>query len=297
MPFLTEIQTRINSTQDTKKITQSLELVAASKMKSFVSKAFSTRVFASGLLESLKLMVASPEGQIFAEKRTEGKHVFILVTSDKGLCGSLNQRLIKHLFESKEWKKTPKDQRALVTVGKKGTEAARKYNETPVQAFPGIGEDITPLSSLHLIDGIIKMWKSGEAKQVSIISPHYTNPFTSHVTTKTFLPFSLEMAETHLSWHYGQTSSNRSPLPPVFEPNESRVADILTLQLVETLFMESFYELKAAEYASRMVAMKKATESATDLVRTLTLEYNKARQANITQQVAELATASEAMEI
>jgi F-type H+-transporting ATPase subunit gamma len=297
MPFLTEIKERIGSTNDTKKIAQSLQLVAASKMKGFVRKALSSRAYATGLLETLRLTVTDPSSEIgLAEKRTKGGHVFVLVTSDKGLCGSMNQRLIRHLFEGELWKNTPPKERLLVTIGRKGTDAAKRLGIQPAIQHPGIGEDITPLDALRIIDGILNLWYDKVAKKITLISPHYVSPFINHPTSKTYLPFSIDMIASHLQWHYDKEVTIDEATPPLYEPDIERVISSLTLQIIETLFLESFYELKASEYSSRMVAMKKATDSATDLISELTLEYNKARQAAITQQVSELATASEAMD-
>lgn len=294
MPNLTEIKERITSTTDTRKIASSLQLVAASKMKGYVRKALSTRQYATGLLHALELLTMSGEELPFQKRDTEGNHAFILVTSDKGLCGSLNQKLIRFLTDSPEWQRLPKAKRLLITIGRKGTEAAKGLKEKPVLSYPGLGEDITPLKALGIIDEILKLWHEGKVDQISLVSPHYVSPFINHPTLKTFLPFSLDMVKTHLSWH--EEESTQLSSVPLLEPNAEKVTSSLTFQIVQTLFTESFYELKASEYSSRMVAMKKATDSATDLISELTLEYNKARQAAITQQVSELASAAEATE-
>ncbi len=294
MPNLTEIKERITSTSDTRKIASSLQLVAASKMKGYVRKALSTRQYATGLLQALELLTLSGEDLPFQKRETTGKHAFILITSDKGLCGSLNQKLIRFLFDSPEWQREPKDKRTLITIGRKGTEAAKSLKEKPILSYPGIGEDITPLKALGIIDEVLKLWHENFVDQISIVSPHYVSPFINQPTLKTFLPFSVDMVKSHLSWHNEHSPELTSA--PLLEPDPARVTESLAFQIIQTLFTESFYELKASEYSSRMVAMKKATDSATDLISELTLEYNKARQAAITQQVSELASAAEATE-
>ena len=295
MAFLTEIKERIGATTDTRKITQSLELVAASKMKGFVRKAHGSRAYAVNLLRVMSLWRDAISTLPYADERESGAHVFVLVTSDKGLCGNLNHRLIKFLFSHPEWA-LPNTEVGLVCIGRKGEEQARRRGLEPLLSFPAIGERLTPLDALSIVDKIIQLWETGVARKISVVSPHYVNPFTSHPTLKTFLPFSLEMIASHAEWNTISEFETNFFTPPLLEPDRERVVRAFTLQLVQMLFAESFYELKAAEYASRMVAMKKATDAAGDMISELTLEYNKVRQEHITNQLAELATAAEAME-
>lgn len=294
MPFLTEIKERISATTDTRKITQSLELVAASKMKGFVKKAVSSRDYVQDLVTTLTLLSGNASAMPFSEQRENGPAVFVLLTSDKGLCGSLNQRLIKFLFTHKEWNKLSPEQRLLVCIGRKGEESARRLGIRPELSFPGISENITPVSALKIVDKIVSLWNEKEVSSISLVSPHYVNPFTSVVGLRTYLPFSLEMVKSHMAWSNKELKVSDFVTSPIFEPDKSRVMNLLALQIVEILFTHSFYELKASEYSSRMTAMKKASDSAGEMIETLTLEYNKARQNQITQQLSELAVAAEA---
>ncbi len=295
MPFLIEIKDRITSTSDTKKITQSLELVAASKMRGFVKRALGTRAFASSLLEALQLLGEGISQLPYTEAPEEGQTIFILITSDKGLCGNLNQRLVKYLVSSPEWVAAGSSAR-VVTVGRKGQELMTRLGHPPLLTFPAVGEQIKPLDALGIVGKIIRVWEEGHTKSVSIICPHYSNPFVHTPVLKQFLPFSQSMVASHFAARGGAVHEQPEfYTPPLLEPDPERVRSAFVLQLIEALFTQSFYELKASEYASRMVAMKKASDAATDMIQDLTLEYNKARQAQITSQLAELATAAEAM--
>lgn len=298
MAALIEIKTRIQSTDDTKKTTRALELVAASRMKYFQKRALATRSYSETLVENLAALEGQIEHLPFSEKRSGNKKLFVLITSDKGLCGSLNQQLIKRLFTSDMWKNLSEEDRVLITIGKKSTEAAKKFKVKPLASFQSIGEDITPLSSFKLIDAILDVWNKGEVAEVVLVSPHYVNPFESHVTFKTFLPFSTEMARTHLKWYKKKGEGDvvtPSPNTGYLEPGSDELVKRLSTQLVHLLFIEAFYELKAAEYSSRMIAMKKATDAAQELLEELTRSYNRARQASITQQLAELVGATESV--
>lgn len=303
MPLL-EIKKRLQSTQDSKKITQALELVAASKMKGFQKKALGSRAYALDLLHALKSIMPHWETLDFAQNREQGKTVFVLLTSNKGLCGTLNARLVSSLLKSNSWKTCKPEERILITIGKKGNEAARRQGFTAQMDFEGITEELTPLGSLEIIDKILSYWKSGEANKIILVSPHYVNAFTSVPTHKIYLPFSLDMLKSHsvegpqnqdtgaINADIGDEGEKLMYL----EPGKDEILNLLSMQIIHALFDQSFYELKASEYSSRMVAMKKSTDAATDIISALTLEYNKVRQSIITQQLAELATASEAME-
>ncbi len=287
MASLSDIKERIASTTSTRKITQSLELVAASKMKGFVRKALASRRYADNLLSILTHMETELRELSFGEERETGKTVFILTTSDKGLCGSLNQKLIRFLFTHPKWAGKASAEKVLITIGKKGSEAARRSGIQVHKAYEGIGENLSPLQILSMIEEIVSLWEDGTAKEVILVSPTYISPFIQHIDTHTYLPLRAS------------TSKNRDTdelLDSTIEPDTETVAEEVGFQIVFSLFMRSFYELKASEYSSRMVAMKKASDSALEMISSLTLEYNKARQAKITAQVSELATAGEAME-
>lgn len=296
MPLL-EIKKRLQSTQDSKKITQALQLVAASKMKLFQKKAISSRHYAFDLLLALKQVMPHWQDLSFATLRNEGKSLFVLVTSNKGLCGTLNIKTINFLFRSKEWLSTPAENRLLITIGKKGFEAAKRNGYPVLLNFEGISEKLTAMDSLDMVYKILSYWEDNTAKEISIIAPHYVSAFSSYPVKKMYLPFSSEMLFSHNENLVVEDQNQVMEFEEkMIEPSLDEVLKKLSFQIIHALFDQSFYELKASEYSSRMVAMKKSTDAATDLISALTLEYNKARQTIITQQLAELATAAEAME-
>lgn len=295
MPFLVEIKKKIGAVQNTRKITKAMELVAASRMKQFQKKSLSTRAYAWSLLELLKRNISSISELNYAYARNSGPVLFVLVTSDKGLCGSLNQQLIRTLWRSPRWKDRPEAERALITIGRKSTEAAQHAGVKPWASFEGLTEQMTPIKALAVIDTILGYWDREEVSQIVFVSPHYVNPFLFHPTIKTYLPFSEKMLDEQLG-QQGTSFELIAQDADLYEPDPERVKEELAHQLIETLFLQAFYELKATEYSSRMVAMKNATEAADEMVKGLTRSYNKARQGAITQQLAELTGGSIAVE-
>jgi len=295
MSSLIAVRKKIESTNSTRKITQAMQLVAANKMKLFERRALSARGYAWDLLKGLHMTKSAMKTLSYAEIREEGKRVFVLLTSDKGLCGSLNHRLIGGLFKSETWKSTPSEDRILITIGKKSFEAARRNKIRVAENFDGISETVTPLEALKIVSSIVAYWDNRQARDITLVASHYVNPFVTHVTERTYLPFSEDMVNTYLDREESEDIVSEGYSGTIVEPQEERVASLLAHQLVETLFVHAFYELKASEYSSRMVAMKSATEAADDILKRLTQEYNKTRQAVITRELAELSAAGEAM--
>jgi len=292
MSSLIEVRKKIQSVSNTRKITQAMELVAASRMKSFQRKAMSIRSYAHGLLELLLQNDQSIRELSYSEKRTEGATLFVLITSDKGLCGAMNTRLVRELFQSEAWNALAEKDRLLITVGRKSHDAARKFNAPVLRAYQGVKEDLDQLDALESVDTILGYWERKECREVRLIAPEYVNPFVFHTQMKTYLPLGTAMLLEH-----NLLETEPEPIPePVQEPSSERVAESLSEQLVQMLFTQAFFELKATEYSSRMVAMKNATEAAKELGRSLALTYNKARQAKITQELAEISGAVAAME-
>jgi len=299
---LIEIKKRIRATKNTRKITSAMQLVAASKMRVFQKKAVHSRTYAWELLHALKANLKEVADSPLTEKREEGKVLFLLYTSDKGLCGALNARILKTLMNSALWINTPAEDRLLVTIGKKSFDFAT-YRNIPVEkSFKAINEKLTILEGIEILDTIVDYFVRGIVKEVHMVAPHYKNSLIYYPVVKTYLPFSDDMIDQHiraLEYAEGLKKSQEEPdevlhhdSSLIFEPTKERFLEVLIEQIVYSIFMQSFFELKAAEYSSRMVAMQNATDAAGDIIDRLTLRFNKARQANITQEIAEIVSGS-----
>jgi F-type H+-transporting ATPase subunit gamma len=291
---LLEIKKKIIGVKNTRKITKAMQLVAASKMRQFQKRALSTRSYVWELMSLLEENIHVPS--MYTEARTEGKVLFVLYTSDKGLCGPLNNKLINALFRSEEWNNLPEDQRMLVTIGKKGYEFARN-REIPVEKhFVAVPEKMNAIQALKLVDTLLDFWRSGAVRQMIFAAPHYKNSITFYPVMKTFLPFSAQMIETNIGTEERERRRSKKPDPlMIYEPSKEAVVQRLHEQTVISLFVEAFLELKASEYSSRMMAMQNATDAADKITTALSLQYNKARQQAITAEIAELVGASDAI--
>lgn len=290
---LNEIKKKIQATKNTRKITKAMQLVAASKMRVFQKKAVSSRLYAWDLLSILKSNLNEKMVSVLTEPRETGKTLFVLYTSDKGLCGALNSRILKTLFSSNKWNDTPDQDRLLMTIGKKSFDYARFRNIPVSKSFHSIKEKITTLDALDIISEILKYWNEDQVKEVVMIAPHYKNSLVYYPIMKTYLPFSEDMVNQHIHAvdkieGIISTEDDAAENYMIYEPTQKRFLEVLIEQIVTTLFIQSFLELKASEYSSRMIAMQNATEAAGDMIHKQSLAYNKARQAAITQQIAEI---------
>ncbi len=271
-----------------------MQLVAASKMRQFQKRAVSTRHYVWDLMSILEENIHL--GSAYAEKRTEGQVLFVLYTSDKGLCGPLNTKLINALFRSDEWNALNEKQRMLITIGKKGHDFAKNHEFHVDKHFTGIPEKMNTVQAIKLVDSILDYWRKGKAKRIVFVAPHYKNSITFYPLLKTFLPFSQEMIETNIGTEErARRRKKESDLLMIREPSKEIVVSRLQEQAVITMFLEAFLELKASEYSSRMIAMQNATDAADKVSSALSLQYNKARQQAITAEIAELVGASDAV--
>jgi len=295
MASLLEIKKQIGGVKNTRKITKAMQLVAASKMQYFQKRAISMRGFIEELIDLLEQNLNSKTKSKFTKQPESSKSLFVLYTSDKGLCGPLNNKLLKAFQNSKEWNATPEQDRVLITIGKKSYEYATRNKISVHENLTGFSEKLTTLESLNLIDKILEPWNKQEISNVIFFSPHFKNSFTYYPVQKQYLPFNHQMIKSQVRIK-DTDATDQIASDIIFEPSSERVTERLHEMIIQSLFMQTFLELKAAEYSSRMIAMKNATEAADKMVKGLTLTYNKARQQAITQEIAELVGASAAME-
>lgn len=294
--ILLETKKKIHSFKGTRKMTKAMELVAASKMRSFQRRVHSARHFAWDLVYLLKADFQALYAHPLLQVRTTGPVLFIIHTSDKGLCGGLNNDLQKTLFNSQAWLSCPADQRILLTFGKKAY-AYAQFNHIPVEEhFENISEQLTTVEALSYVHTILAIWEKRACQKVYSVVPFYKNPFIYYPQVQSLLPLTLASLPSLLG---PEPEANQQFVLGtdymMYEPSVTDVANTLVEQLVFSLFYGSFLELKATEYSSRMVAMKSATDATDKILETLSLTLNKARQQSITAELADLVNSSEAV--
>jgi len=298
-----EIKQRIRSVKNTKKITKAMELVAASKMKRSVSRALSSRLYASyswDLLISLSGRLEEVTHPFFTENKSE-KDLLVLITSNGGLCGAYNSQVIKKsLLMIKERSGNNLD---IITVGKKGDMAMRRIGQNIIASFIDIPDnsslsDISPLSRL-----IIEEYKKGDYKNVFVAYTDFVSALTQKPHIKKLLPISKEelkefiesvgseenSAEALLQKvSRSKASGNQEEVPYLFEGDTGKLIESLSEKITRMQIYQMILESSASEQSSRMMAMKNASEAAGEMIDSLTLVFNKARQAGITQEISEI---------
>ena len=281
-----DIRRRIKSVKNTRQITKALELVAASKMKKAQQAALAGRPYAqlmADMLAALAPRVSETQHPLLSRREIKVRGI-ILVTTAMGLCGPLNANLFKLVTEIK----TPAK---YVAIGRKGTQFLARTKRDIVADFSV--NDRVPFSEVKVVvEFMLKMYLEGTIDTIEVIYPRYKNTLVQEPTVAPLLPLSsLCDFVNHLNTVSGVTAK-ADDRDMLFEPNAQAVLEALLPFYVNRYVYQLALSGKASEHSARMVAMRTAKDNATKLLGDLTLEYNKARQAAITQEILEIAAAS-----
>lgn len=272
-----EIKQRIKSVKNTKKITKAMELVAASKMKRAVSRTMDARAYAhysSGVLNSL------PQSEE-TQKITAEKQLVILISSNRGLCGAYNAQILRAVLTM--FKENPTVEYEFMTVGKKGDFAIRRLNKKVLANFD-VGESITFTDALPIADYAMSEFAQGNYKSVSVYYTHFVSALTQNAKQIQLLPFDKKNTQKI----DGKETDGEVVREIHFEPSYERVSEAVIKKVIRMQIYHMILESFASEQSSRMVAMKNASEAAGEMIDDLTLSFNKARQASITQEISEI---------
>jgi F-type H+-transporting ATPase subunit gamma len=281
-----DIRRRIKSVKNTRQITKAMELVAASKMKKAQQAALAGLAYAqlmSDMLASLAPRVSELQHPFLVQREIKTRGI-LLVTTDKGLCGPLNANLFKIVTEIK----TPVK---FFAVGRKGAQFLSRTHRDLVADFAV--QDRVPFSEVKVaVELMVQKYLDGEIDTVEVIYPRYKNTLVQEPTLRPVLPLAslasfIEQAHTESG-----TAAKRDDRDMLFEPGAAQVLEALLPFYVNRLVYQVVLSARASEHSARMVAMKTAKDNATKLVGELSLEYNKARQAAITQEILEIAASS-----
>ena len=286
-----DIRRRIKSVKNTRQITKAMELVAASKMKKAQAAALAGRPYAELMAKMLGAIADRVEEaqHPFLAKREIRTRGIILITSDKGLCGPLNSNVLKVVTDIK----TPAK---YAVIGRKGTQFIARTHRDLLADFPA--NDRTSFADIKVVaEFMVKQFLEGVVDTVEVIWPRFRNTLVQAPTVMTLLPLtSVKDVIADLRSDAGLEATTSAAAKTaqnqmLFEPDAASVLEaILPLYINRELFQHAI-DAKASEHSARMVAMKTAKDNATKLLGELTLEYNKARQAGITQEILEIAAA------
>jgi F-type H+-transporting ATPase subunit gamma len=284
-----DIRRRIKSVKNTRQITKAMELVAASKMKKAQQAALAGRPYAELMAQMLGALGARVEGlsHPFLAQREVKTRGIILITSDKGLCGPLNTNVFKLVTDIK----TPAK---YAVIGRKGAQFIARTKRDLLADFPA--NDRTTFADIRTVaEFMVKQFLDGAVDTVEVIWPRFRNTLVQVPTLMPLLPLSSlkdVIADLHSdAGHTTAPTAKSSDNVMLFEPDAASVLEALLPLYVNREVFQHAMDAKASEHSARMVAMKTAKDNATKLLGDLTLEYNKARQAGITQEILEIAAA------
>ncbi len=278
-----EIRGQIKAIQNTAKITKAMELVAASKMRKAQDRVLAGRAYAEGILRVIgNLMQAHPEYRHpFVTPRDEVRRIgVILVNTDKGLCGSLNVNAQKAALKLVKESGKPVE---AYTIGRRAGLFMRKIVDDLVAAEENVPDALELTDIVGVAKVAMERFLEGQVDEVYLIYSEFVNTMTQIPKTVRLLPCPEVTEPTHPGyWDY------------IYEPEAKDVLDGLLRRYVESLVYHAVIENKACEHSARMIAMKNATDNANGIVRDLRISYNKARQAAITREIAEISAGAEA---
>ena len=281
MPSQRDIRRRIGAVKNIKQITRAMQFVAASKLKRAQDATLASRPYSEKIDEVISDLasVLDAETHPLLARHDGGKRLFVVLTTDRGLAGSLNTNTVR--FALKEILDHEGDA-AVVTVGRKGRDALRRAH-LPLKAhFAGFGDrpsfaDVTPLTRLITDDFL-----AGTYGRIDLVYPKFVSTLVQRPVLDELLPLQPKDDDGIPGNQF------------IFEPNASTVLRQLLPRYVATRVYQAVLETTASEMSSKMVAMKSATENAEELIEDLTLSYNKVRQANITREMIEIASGAQA---
>ena len=292
MAGLKEIRVRIQSVSTTKQITSAMKMVAAAKLKRAQDAILQMRPYAEKLKEIISSvteeMDQNDEDNIYGVVRPVNKVLIVLITSNKGMCGGFNSNAIKsaiHLLNNKYSAQNAKGNVKFLAIGRKGNDFlnSKKYpligNRNKV--FDKLSfETINPIA-----EELMAMFVKGEYDVIELVYNQFKNAAVQILVNEQFLPV---VTEKHDKKHAKKISF-------IYEPTREVIVKELIPKVIKMQFYKAILDSNASEQGARMTAMHKATDNATELIRSLNLTYNKERQSTITKQILEVVSGAEAL--
>lgn len=280
------LKRRITSVRNTRQITKAMELVSASKLKraqEYAQRSRDYRDLAYDLLRKLNAM-SEVERQPLFRKRIAKNRLYVVVTSNTGLAGAYNANVLKLLTAALSENRDHKVKSHVITVGSKGAQFVRRVQEVDLTAaYQPFGDQPTANDIRPLLNTVVKAYIDETIDEVHVIYTEFKSNLVQQAQSLQLLPAPLL-----------DVDSDVAPISN-FEPDVETVVQEVTTRLIEAQIWQAILESLASEHAMRMIATKNATDNANDLIDDYTLELNTARQAAITQELAEITGGAEAL--
>jgi len=292
MPNLKAIRIRIASVKSTRQITSAMKMVAAAKLRKAQDKIVRLRHYANKLhdiLANLSQSLAESEiDNVYGRTSAPEKILIIVITSNRGLCGAFNSNVIKEarrIVADNYYEQYKKGNIRFLAIGKKGFDSLRKQKFSIAWEYNDLLNDVSFERTAEIADKVMKSFVAGEFDRIEIIYNHFKNAAVQQLTREVFLP--VETAPV--------TGKASVPVDYIYEPGREAIIKELIPKSLKIQFYKALLDSFVAENGARMTAMHKATDNATKMISDLTMQYNKARQASITNQILEVVSGAEAL--
>jgi F-type H+-transporting ATPase subunit gamma len=285
MANLKEIRLRITSVGSTMQITSAMKMVSAAKLKRAQDAIIQMRPYANKLTELLKNLSASldsSDGGVYTQEREIKNVLLVTVTSNRGLCGGFNAYIMKKA-KSLINEEYANANVSILSIGKKSSEHFTKNGFNVASTHDALFGDLTFDNVAKVAEGIMEQFVEGDYDKVVLVYNQFKNAATQIIMTENFLPVQAAENESEAVVDY------------IFEPTKQEIVEQLIPKSLKTQLFKAVLDSHAAEHGARMTAMHKATDNASELKKDLTLTYNKARQAAITNEILEIVGGAEAL--
>ncbi|MDR2036791.1 MAG: ATP synthase F1 subunit gamma [Bacteroidales bacterium] len=293
MANLKEIRVRISSVVSTRQITSAMKMVAASKLKKVQEAITNFRPYAQKMQEIL-VDVATAAGNtddnVYAEDRDYKQVLIVVITSNKGLCGAFNSNAVKEalrLSETKYAQFLPQNKIRYMAIGKKGYDLLRRKGIPVDEYISDIYDHFSYDQVITIAQSLMDAFVSGRYDSIDIVYNEFINAAVQKVKVRQFLPLLPEGMNS--------PASVKKRVEYIFEPTEEYIIKGLIPQNLKLIVYQALLDSIASEHGARMTSMHQATDNASQLIQELTLQYNKARQASITNELVEIVGGAEAL--
>lgn len=290
MPGLKDVKNKISGVKKTAQITKAMNMVASAKLRGAQEKMERFRPYASKFAEAMRDLSGGMESTDLPlmEVREVKTVEIVVVTSDRGLCGSFNANIIKTAERLKKQYEAEGKNVSFVTVGKKGTQAFKKSGKLR-QSFVDIMGSFQMFNAREISQNITEAFLAGESDQVDIVYGKFQSVAVQRPTTEELLPIKPIVAEEGAAVKAGTSGSY------TYEPDPNEIMEVLLPLFLNVQIYHAMLEVGASEHAARMTAMDNATNACKDMITALTRLYNKARQAAVTGELMDIVGGAEAL--
>ncbi len=276
-----DIKRRIRSVENTKKITKAMKLVAAAKLRRAQEQAQAARPYAEKMRDVIVNFAQGTSGvkHPMLVSRPVKKTGYLVITSDRGLAGGYNSNLLRMLMQTLNERHQSKDEYSIFVIGRKGVDFLKKRDYPVIKGVTGLPESPEFADIKEIAEQAVSFYAEEKYDELYIVYNQFINPVIQRPVEKRLLPLASEDLEE---------TASRAHTVYEYEPSQEEVMAAILPRYAETLIYSALLDGKASEFAARMNAMGNATDNATEMIEGLVLQFNRARQAAITQEIAEI---------